>query len=241
MELLHGDCLEVMDDIPEASVDLILADLPYGTTYAAWDSVIPMDALWAKYRRVLGKGGVVVLHSVQPFTSLLITSNLPWYRFTWVWDKANASNFANAKRQPMKVHEDIVVFSPFAPLYRPQMTVGKPNHIQGARANGNESELRKISGRVADDVSGLKYPKSILQFPKHSSQSKLHPTQKPVDLLRYLIRTHSPDDGVVLDNTMGSGSTGVAAVLEGRRFIGIERDAGYFAIAQERLSLDPAA
>jgi site-specific DNA-methyltransferase (adenine-specific) len=163
---------------------------------------------------------------------MLVSSNLEMFRCSWIWNKENAANFANAKKQPLKQHEDIIVFGKKQTKYNPQMISGKPNHIQGKNAKENFSETRLINKRVADDTSGMKYPKTILNFPKHSSQCGLHPTQKPIDLMRYL-KTYSDIDDVVLDNTMGSGTTGVACVLENRKFIGIEKDEKYFKIAQK--------
>lgn len=235
INLYNGDCLEVMKEIPTGSVDMILCDLPYGTTYASWDSVIPSKQLWASYKRLIKKNGAIVLFGVQPFSSYLITSNPEMFKYQWVWNKVNGSNFANANRQPLKCHEDILVFYEGQCLYNPQKTVGKPNHVQGS-SKKNVSETRLISDRVGDDLSGLKHPKSIQTFSKHSSQCGLHPTQKPVDLCEYLIKTYTNEGEWVLDNTMGSGTTGVACVNTSRNFIGIEKDEKYFEIAKERIN-----
>ena len=233
--LYHADCLDAMQYIKEESIDLILCDLPYGTTYAKWDAIIPAELLWTFYKSIIKPDCAIVLTASQPFTSMLIHSNPSMFRCQWIWNKENAANFANAKKQPLKIHEDIVVFGINRTVYYPQMVPGKPNHIQGKNAKSNKSETRLIHKRVADNLSGLKYPKSILYFPKHSSQCGLHPTQKPVDLMRYLIRTYSNPKQIVLDNCMGSGTTGVAALLEGRQFIGIEKDKEYFEIARKRI------
>lgn len=217
--VLSGDCLEVMTTLPSGSIDMILADLPYGTTYAPWDSLISLDGLWSAWKRVLKEHGVVILTASQPFTSTLVLSNPKWFRCEWIWDKVNAANFANANRQPLKVHESVLVFSSGQPTYNPQKVPGAKNHAQGKNAKANVSETRLIKDRVGDDLSGLKFPKSIQTFPKHSSQSKLHSTQKPVDLFEYLIRTYSNEGEVVLDCTAGSGTTGEAAMRSGRRAI----------------------
>lgn len=235
LNLMLGDCLERMKEIPDGSVDLVLCDLPYGTTYATWDAVIAFDELWREYWRVARLDAAVVLTANQPFTSALVASQPKAYRCEWVWNKHNASNFANAKRQPLKQHESVLVFSRKACRYFPQMVPGTRNHVQG-RSTVNKSDTRLIHRRVADDLSGLKYPKTILDFPKHSSQVGLHPTQKPVDLMAYMVRTYSLEGELVLDNCMGSGSTGVACVQEGRRFIGIEKDRSYFEIAYNRIA-----
>lgn len=234
-QIIHGEALDVLPLLAGSNIDMIFCDPPYGTTYAAWDKVIDFEMLWNGLRSAVTRDAAMVFTAVQPFTSLLVCSNLKEFKIEWIWDKVNASNFANAKRQPMKVHESVLVFSQGTPPYYPIMVPGKPNHVQGKNANNNESTLRKISGRVADDLSGMKYPKSIQTFPKHSSQSKYHPTQKPLDLCEYFIKTYTREDAIILDPTMGSGSTGVAALRCGRRFIGIETDRNYFEIARQRL------
>ncbi|MCK9458422.1 MAG: site-specific DNA-methyltransferase [Proteobacteria bacterium] len=233
--LILGDCLEVMRLIPDNSVHAVICDLPYGTTYCKWDSVIPLDKLWEQYKRIIIGNGAFVFTASQPFTTILIQSNMDWFKYEWIWNKENPTNFANAKHQPLKQHENIVVFSKGKSPYYPIKIPGKPNHKQGA-SKKNVSETRLISERVEDDLSGMKYPKSILYCPKHSSQCKYHPTEKPVALMEYLIYTYTKDFEVVLDNTAGSGSTLVACADTGRQFIGIEKEEKYFNIACERLN-----
>lgn len=233
--LHHGNCLDLMKQIPDASIDLILSDLPYGTTTAPWDSVIPFDELWAQYRRIARDNTAIVLTANQPFTAALLMSQPKLFRCEWIWDKHNASNFANAKRQPLKQHESVLVFSKKPPRYFPQMVAGKPNHKQGS-STVNKSDTRNISGRSPDDLSGLKYPKTILDFPKHSSQVGLHPTQKPVALFEYLINTYSEIDDLVLDNCIGSGTTAIAAINTSRRWIGMESDQIYYDRAKKRIA-----
>lgn len=233
--LYHGDCLDVMTRIPSGSIDLILADLPYGTTECKWDAVIPFEPLWKEYRRVSKSNAAIVLTASQPFTSALIASNYDMFKYNWVWDKGNPTNVGNAKRQPMKYHEDIVVFYASQCVYNPIKWRGKPNHSQG-KSLKRISEALGTMGRIADNNNGLKYPKSIISIHKHSSHGGFHPTQKPVALMEYLIKTYTNEGETVLDNTMGSGTTGVAALNTGRRFIGIERDPEYFKIAQERIA-----
>lgn len=231
--LFLGDCLEVMKTL-DKSVDAVITDLPYGTTYAPWDSVIPLPDLWQAWARILVPAGAIVLTASQPFTSALVMSNPKWFRCEWVWDKVNAANFANAKKQPLKVHESVLIFAERQTTYNPQKVLGAKNHVQG-RSTVNASETRLINGRVEDDLSGMKYPKSIQTFPKHSSQCGLHPTQKPLDLMRYMVRTYTNPGDVVLDPCMGSGTTCLAAKLEGRRYIGIEREPKYFETAKKRI------
>lgn len=232
--LHNGNCLDVMKTLPSASIDAIITDLPYGTTYCKWDTVIDLDQMWSQVKRVLKKNRPFVTTSDQPFTSILIASNPKWFRHNWVWNKINATNFANCNHQPMKIHEDIVVFAEGKTTYNPQKTAGKVNHAQGA-STANRSETRKIDKRVADDLSGMKFPKSIQEFAKHSSQCGLHPTQKPVELYEYLIRTYTNGGDVVLDIAMGSGTTGVACINTGRRFIGIEIEKDYCDLTKRRL------
>jgi site-specific DNA-methyltransferase (adenine-specific) len=233
--LHHGDCIALMKQIPDQSIDLILADLPYATTYAEWDRLIPMEALWGEYLRIAKPDTAIVLTANQPFTSMLVMSQPKLFRCEWVWDKTNASNFANAKKQPLKQHETVLVFSKKPTRYFPQMVQGKPNHKQGA-SRSNRSDTRLISGRSPDDLSGLKYPKTILNFPKHSSQVGLHPTQKPVALFEYLIRTYSAEGDLVLDNCIGSGTTAIAAINTRRRWIGMEQDRAYHEVAERRIA-----
>lgn len=247
-QIYQGNCLDVMPSIADESVDCVFCDLPYGTTYAAWDSVIPLDQLWAQYERICKPKAAIVLTASQPFTSALIMSKPKWFRCEWIWDKVNAANFANANRQPLKQHESVLVFGRQPTHYYPIKVPGKPNHVQGKNAKANVSETRLINERVADDLSGMKFPKTIQTFAKHSSQCGLHPTQKPVDLCEYFVRTYSLEGETILDNTMGSGTTGVAALRTGRSFIGIEQEAKYFDIAKKRLeelsapaAADPAA
>jgi len=233
--IYEGDCLDVLFHLPEASVDMLLADLPYGTTYAPWDSLIPLDRLWFALRRVVKPRGAMVFTSSQPFTSALVMSNPKEFRVEWIWDKVNGANFANANKQPLKTHESVLVFASGQTTYNPQKTQGKPNHVQGKNAKPNVSETRLISDRVGDDLSGMKFPKSIQVFPKHSSQSKLHSTQKPTSLFEYLIRTYSNEGEIVLDCTAGSGTTGEAARSCGRHAILIDNDPTCIATMKARL------
>ena len=313
--LMHGDCLERMKEIPDGSVDMILCDLPYGTTACKWDSVIPFEPLWEQYRRIAKRNAAIVLTASQPFTTALIASNMDMFRYSWVWEKDQGVNFMSAKRQPLKVHEDVLVFYTdlaeqrgaaveYAPLreyfqaeraksglssqevqavlgnymanhyftngvqfcipsednyaklqttgyfqrpydeiraeyqrlgesikpvtYNPQMTEGKP-YISG---KGTSGEVTGSVQKVQTVNEGTRYPRSVVSIKR---QTGLHPTQKPVALMEYLIKTYTNEGETVLDNCMGSGTTGVACVNTGRRFIGIERDDAYFEIAQRRI------
>ena len=237
IELMHGDCLELMKQIPDGSVDLVLCDLPYGTTACKWDTVIPFEPMWEQYRRVAKKNAAIVLTASQPFTTALISSNMREFRYCWVWDKVRGSNFQNARRQPMKSHEDVCVFYAAQPTYNPQYWYGKP---YATKARPRSRDVEGLSGgsvanMCATTVSedGRRYPLSIVRYSRDGD--RMHPTQKPVALMEYLILTYTNEGDVVLDNTMGSGTTGVACVNTGRKFIGIEQDAKYFEIAQKRI------
>ncbi len=230
-QLYHGDCLEVMPTLESESVDMILCDLPYGTTACHWDSVIPFEPLWAQYKRLIKPKGAIVLFGSQPFTSALVMSNIDWFKYCWVWEKQQPTGFLHVKDAPMKSHEDIVIFSLSSHSYNPQGT--KSVFVKSGRANKSGNGCyRNVNGENYIQTIG-NYPRSILKFDR-VTHSQIHPTQKPVALLAYLIRTYTNEGETVLDNTMGSGSTIVAAIQEGRRAIGIEQDAGYFQIAQKR-------
>lgn len=235
IKLFKGDCLEVMKDISDGSVDMILCDLPYGTTQNKWDSVIPLDKLWDEYKRILKNDGVVVLTSQGIFTAKLILSNEKWFKYKLVWEKSKATNFLNAKKQPLRKHEDICVFYNKQPKYNPQMTEGEP-YDKGVRKNqltGSYGDFKPV--RVRSE--GMRYPTDIIYFKTAESEGKVyHPTQKPVKLLEYLIKTYSNEGETVLDSTMGSGSTGEACLNTERNFIGIEQDEKYFEIAYNRLN-----
>lgn len=233
LELYQGDCLEVMKQIPSGSVDLVLCDLPFGITNCEWDKPLPLDELWKEYHRIAKPTTPFVLHCQQPFTSKLIMSNLKEFKYAWVWYKHYARGFLNAKKQPMRTTEDIAVFYKKQCTYNPQMVKGKYRH-KGNSANQRGCYNSYTPVKTTNDVY---YPTTILDFAGVPVPQLLHPTQKPTDLLSYLIRTYSNDSDTILDNCMGVGSTGVA-VLEvggGRKFIGIEKDEEYFAIAKERL------
>lgn len=228
----EGDCLELMRGIPDGSVDMILCDLPYGTTRNKWDSIIPLDELWAQYERIIKERGAIVLTASQPFTTTLIASNTKSFRYSWVWEKSRFANQMLAKKQPLKIHEDICVFSVKPHVYYPQglIEINKTTK-QGARITDNLGGGKRATSY---EQTHTNYPRSILQF--KSEGKTVHPTQKPTELFEYLIRTYTNKGEVVLDNTIGSGTTAVAAIITGRQFIGIEQDAKYVAIANERIA-----
>lgn len=233
--LYHGNCLEVLPHLADNSIDMVLCDLPFGTTYAAWDKEIPADQLWSQYNRLIRGNGAIILHASQPFTSALVSSNPGMFRCEWIWNKESAANFANANKQPLKQHESILVFGKGQTPYYPIKVPGRINHKQGSAAKACDRDTMLIRERAADDTSGMKFPKSILQFPRHSSACKNHPTEKPVPLLEYLIRTYSKEGNTILDNAMGSGSTGIACINTERCFIGIEMNDKYYAVAENRV------
>lgn len=238
IDLRQGDCLEVMKDIPDGSVDMVLCDLPYGLTHCKWDSVIPIEKLWEQYKRIVKSNGAIVLFGSEPFSSEIRVSNRKDYRYDWIWDKKRGSNFQNAKKQPMKSHENVLVFYERQPTYNPVYWYGKPyktkegerrRKIEGVSQIGTFAKFRPLS----ESEDGRRYPLSIIKFERDGS--RIHPTQKPVALLEYLIKTYTNEGETVLDNCMGSGSTGVACVNTKRNFIGIELDPGYYEIAKKRI------
>ena len=229
IDLKCGDCLELMKDIPDKSIDMILCDLPYGTTKNKWDSVIPLEELWTQYNRIIKDDGAIALFSQMPFTASLVNSNIKMFRYEWIWEKDNGTGFLNANKMPLKIHENIEIFYKKTPVYNPQMRTGfKPYKTFSGRKTTNYGDF----DRVETKSSGERYPIDIIKFKKDSG---LHPTQKPVALLEYLIKTYTNEGATVLDNCMGSGSTGVACVNTNRNFIGIEIDETYFDIAKERI------
>ena len=230
-DLMHGDCLEWMKEIPDGSVDAIITDPPYGTTACKWDSVIPMAPMWEQLKRIIKPNGAIVMTTSQPFTTSLIASNFKMFKYCWVWDKKKGGNIMALKWQPYKTHEDIVIFCKSAVNYHPIKT---PQKLRTGKtySSGEANGIKNYGDfRLYND----KHPKSILEISNANQKGKVHPTQKPVALMEYLIRTYTNESETVLDFTMGSGTTGVACVKTGRRFIGIELDEEYFKIASNRI------
>jgi site-specific DNA-methyltransferase (adenine-specific) len=234
IQLYHGDCLEVMKQIPSQSVDAIVCDLPYGVTKNPWDVVIPFDKLWTEYKRIIKDSGAILLFGSQPFTSLMVTSNLPMFRYSLVWEKNKFSDFLNAKRKPMKTNEDICVFYKKQPTYNPQYWYSTPyTRWNTQEAVDNQTNYGKHKENFVESLDGKRLPTTVLKF--NRVERPQHPTQKPVDLLEWLIKTYTNEGDVVLDNCMGVGSTGVACKNVGRNFIGIELDEKYYNLAHQKL------
>lgn len=232
--VLHGDCIELMSTLEDHSIDMIFCDLPYGITGLAWDTCIDMQALWKHYKRIIKKGKPIVLTSCQPFTSKLVMSNPRWFRAEWIWQKPNGTNFLNAKKYPMKVHENILVFAESVPRpYNPQMTQGNPWFKSADKIEMRGFYKDRILKRTRrENTSGLRYPKTIQQF---NTQVGLHPTQKPVSLCEYFIKTYSHEGDTILDNCAGSGSTAIACINTKRNYIMMEKDEAYVRIIEERI------
>lgn len=232
IKLIYGDCLVEMQSIPDNSIDMVLCDLPYGTTACKWDVVIPFEPLWAQYKRVIKDRGAVVLFGSEPFSSHLRMSNIKQYKYDWVWRKERGVGFQIAKYRPMMETENILVFCRNSPNYIPQMVLmDKPKIERYASTSSGSSPIKYL--KRGSRISTHRYPKNVIEISRDSG--RIHPTQKPVALLEYLIKTYTMEGETVLDNTMGSGSTGVACVNTKRGFIGIEKDADYFAIAEKRV------
>ena len=231
IQLYNGDCLELMKNIPDGSVDLVLTDPPYGTTACKWDSVIPFEPMWEQLNRIIKPNGAICLFGSEPFSSALRMSNIKNFKYDWIWNKKLAGNGILAKKQPLKIHEIVSVFN--SGIYIPQMTKGRYRKKMGLK----ESEITGGNSFAKQTENDLYYPKTILEYGiGNMRKGRLHPTQKPVDLLEYLIKTYTNEGETVLDFTMGSGSCGVASVNTNRNFIGIELDKGYFDIAEKRIN-----
>ena len=251
-KIYNEDCLEGMKRIPDGSVDCIVCDLPYGTTACAWDSVIPFDKLWEQYKRIIKNTGAIVLFSQQPFTSALIMSNIDMYKYNWIWKKESGTNYLNSHHQPLKITEDICVFGMAATTeskkkkymeYHPQMIKGyKPyackNGIQRKDAAMVRGKCKAQTGGAVTVSDGSRFPINLLEFIR--DKEKIHPTQKPVALIQYLIRTYSNEGDTILDNCMGSGTTAIACIKEKRNFIGFELNKEYYNKACKRIKLEQA-
>ena len=236
IDLRQGDCLELMKDIPDKSIDMILCDLPYGTTACKWDIVMPFDKLWEQYNRIIKNNGAIVLFGSEPFSSKLRMSNLKLYKYDWKWLKSRKTGFQLVRKRPLKCYEDILVFYKKQPTYHNTELIKLEKPINSYRKNGKSGTLLNTvkcqKGRMQEYTN---YNKDILCFNNEHNVNAFHPTQKPVDLLEYLVKTYTNENDVVLDNCMGSGSTGVACKNLNRNFIGIELDEKYFNIAKERI------
>ena len=240
IQIYNADCLEKMKDISDKSIDMILCDLPYGTTACKWDTIIPFDKLWEQYNRVIKDRGAIVLFAQCPFDKVLGCSNLKNLKYEWIWEKTQATGHLNSKKMPMKAHENILIFYKKPPIYNPQKTYGhKPAHSYVKRVDiQNKTNIYGYMGKeIIGKCSTDRFPRSVQVFSSDKQKCKLADTQKPVALCRYLIRTYTNENDLVLDNCMGSGSTGMACIEENRRFIGIEKDKEIFDTASNRLNI----
>jgi len=236
IDLKNGDCLELMQDIPDRSIDMIMSDPPYGTTQCKWDSIIPLDLMWEQLKRIIKPNGVVALMAAQPFTTKLISSNFEMFKYCWIWEKSKSTGFLNAWRRPLTNTEDVCIFYKKNNLYKPILRDKEEKNI---RIRSIETErgsecYGKFDSKIRKCPINKSMPKTIIKF--NNVQRGLHPTQKPVDLMEYLIKTYTNEGDTVLDFCMGSGTTGVAAQNLSRSFIGIEKDEKYFNIASERIN-----
>ena len=245
IKLLQGDCLDLMPTIEDNSIDCIICDLPYGVTQNKWDSIINLDSLWEQYKRIIKDNGAIILFGQDKFTMKVMLSNEKWHRYNLIWNKENSTGFLNANKMPLRVHEDIIVFYKKLPTYNPQKVEGKaPSHRQTKKGN-LKKEMPSINSNYGDFYKGnsnndilqsnMKYPTSILTFKRVPVSKCVHPTQKPIELLEWLIKTYSNEGDTILDNCMGSGTTGVACKLLNRNFIGIEKEEQYYDIAKNRI------
>ena len=243
-QIICGDCLDVMPSLPDGCADMILADVPYGTTACKWDSIIPPEPMWKQLKRIIKTNGAIVMTASQPFTTTLIASNMKMFKYCWVWDKVTARGHLAAKKVPMKQHEDIAVFYAKAPTYNPQMVKRPPDKIERRKTTEyKRTEICQKGGTPPTNVVYDKwYPKTIITISNAASSVKsVHPTQKPVALMEYLIKTYTNEGETVLDFAMGSGTTGVACRNLNRKFIGIELNSEYVEIAKKRLNGEDTA
>lgn len=241
-----GDCLEVMKNIPDKSIDMILTDLPFGTTRCKWDSVIDLEKLWFEYNRIIKDNGAICLFAQTPFDKVLGTSNLSMLRYEWIWEKTQATGHLNAKKMPMKAHENILVFYKKLPIYNYQKTIGHVRKVSSAknraecikRRNEYDDYLynKEMPETVSDYDSTERYPRSVLKYPSDKQKVALHPTQKPVALLEYLIKTYTNEQDTVLDSTSGSGSTAIACINTNREYIMIEKEEKFVTISNTRIN-----
>jgi len=241
IKLYNGDCLDIMKNIPDNSIDMVLTDPPYGTTACKWDSIIPLEPMWEQLKRIIKDSGVIVMTASQPFTTTLISSNMDMFKYCWVWEKNFSTNFLHAKRQPLRKTEDVVVWHPGTSFYYPIKTEGhKPT--QSAKGSSNGVLWHGTNKRDYKGGDTTRMPTNIIKIAAEDPKNRVHPTQKPVALMEYLIKTYTLEGETVLDFTMGSGTTGVASKNLDRDFIGIELDQDYFNISQDRIeSTNPLA
>ena len=233
-KIILGDCLEIMKDIPDKSIDMILCDLPYGTTQNKWDSLIDLDKLWELYEKIIKNNGIIILTCQTPFDKVLGVSNLKLLKYELIWEKTKSTGYLNARKMPMKSHENILIFYKNLPVYNPQMSIGKSykNHHKPGDTGDNYGENKN---EYSFENQGTRFPKSILKFQSVKSNKQNHPTEKPIELFEYLIKTYTNKNDLVLDNCIGSGTTAIACKNTNRKFIGIEKDEKYYKIACTRI------
>ena len=235
-KIYNEDCIKEkgMHLIDDKSVDMILCDLPYGTTQNKWDSIIPLDKLWEQYKRIIKDNGCIALYAQTPFDKMLGASNIKMLKYEWIWQKTKSTGYLNARKMPMKSHENVLIFYKKPPTYNPQMTEGKPykNSHKAGDTGDNYGENKK---EYSFENQGTRFPKSILQFDSIKTNQQLHPTQKPLDLCEYLINTYTNENDLVLDNCMGSGTTAIACINTNRNYIGFELDITYYDLANKRI------
>lgn len=234
-KVYHMDCLDGMKLIKDKSIDMILCDLPYGTTQNKWDSLINLDRLWEQYERIIKDNGAIVLTAQTPFDKVLGMSNLKWLKYELIWEKSKATGYLNARRMPLKAHENILVFYNKTPKYNPQMTKGKPykNRHKAGDTGSNYGENKK---EYSYENEGTRFPRSVLKFKSVKTNEQLHPTQKPIELFEWLIKTYTDEGEIVLDNAMGSGTTAIACINTNRNYIGFEKEKEYIDIIENRIA-----
>lgn len=238
VDLRFGNCLGIMQKIPSKSIDMILCDLPYGITKCSWDKPLDLEILWKQYEQIIKDNGVIALFGIEPFASQLRLSNSKWYKYDWVWEKTQATGHLNANKQPLRAYENILIFYKKQPTYNPQKTTGHTavhSYTKYIEAQNNTQLYGRMNKQLSGGGNTDRYPRNVLRYASDKQKIKLHPTQKPVALLEYLIKTYTNENETVLDNCMGSGSTGVACINTNRNFVGIELDEKYFKIAKERI------
>lgn len=237
IDLRYGDTIEQMKLIPDKSIDFICCDLPYGTTQNKWDSVIDLNLLWEQYKRIIKENGAIVLTAQTPFDKVLGCSNLEMLKYEWIWRKSRPTGHLNANKMPMKAHENILVFYKKPPTFNKQMTIGKPNHVKDGSIRKSKATNNNYGHfeNVVQKSTNLKNPITVLEFSQQDPNKILHPTQKPIDLMEYLINTYTNENETVLDNTFGSCTTGIACINTNRNFIGIENNMNYFNISLKRV------
>lgn len=237
-KIYHGDCLELMPQLATGSIDMILCDLPYGTTQCKWDTIIPFDKLWEQYERVIKPNGAIVLTASNPFTAALIMSNPKLFRYEWIWEKQKATRFLDVKKRPLQAHENIVVFYKQHPTYNPQKVQGKPFDKGYRRTNADKTQAEiygTFKGARIVNESGMRFPRTVLKFNTAEGDGKFHPTQKPVALFEYFIKTYTNEGDVVLDNCVGGGTTPVACDNTNRKWIAMEKEKKYFDVSVSRI------